>query len=82
MLFPETKTFAQEPDLEDLIEYLGSNDVVLIVNAEAYLLHLFYKDDSIKTKFRWGLLTQAAHEHWTFILGFFLPRDPGEELPW
>ncbi|XP_028399626.1 lipoxygenase homology domain-containing protein 1-like isoform X2 [Dendronephthya gigantea] len=52
MLFPETKTFAQEPDLEDLIAYLGSNDVVLIVNAEAYLQHLFYKDDGIKTKFR------------------------------
>lgn len=53
MLFPEIKTFAQEPDLEDLIAYLQGNDVVLIVNAEAYLQHLFFRDEGIKTKFRY-----------------------------
>ena len=56
----ETKTFAQEPDLEDLIEYLGSNDVVLIVNSEAYLQHLFYKDDGIKSRFRYGVVLLAC----------------------
>lgn len=52
ILFPEMKTFAEEPELEDLIEYLRSDDVVLIVNAEAYLQHLFFKDEEIKNKFR------------------------------
>ncbi|XP_046860542.1 lipoxygenase homology domain-containing protein 1-like isoform X2 [Xenia sp. Carnegie-2017] len=52
ILFPEMKTFAEEPELEDLIEYLRSDDVVLIVNAEAYLQHLFFKDEETKNKFR------------------------------
>ena len=45
-VFPETKTFAQNPGFnEDIVEYFGNNDLILI--AEGYLQNLFYKDDGI-----------------------------------
>ena len=52
MFFPETKTFAQNPGFnEDIIEYFGNNDLILI--AEAYFQNLFYKDvykDQVKVR--------------------------------
>lgn len=48
----ERKTYAHEPDLQDLIEYLQSDDVTLIVNAANYLQHLSYSDEQVKVKVR------------------------------
>ena len=42
----EAKAFAQNSGFnEDIIEYFGNNDLILI--AEAYFQNLFYKDDGI-----------------------------------
>ena len=51
-LFAERKTYAHEPDLQDLIEYLQTDDVTLIVNAANYLQHLSYSDEQVKIKVR------------------------------
>lgn len=51
-LFTERKTYAHEPDLQDLIEYLQTDDVTLIVNAANYLQHLCYSDEQVKIKVR------------------------------
>ncbi|XP_074616097.1 uncharacterized protein LOC141875648 isoform X1 [Acropora palmata] len=51
-LFAERKTYAHEPDLQDLLEYLESDDVTLIVNAANYLQHLSFSDDQVKIKVR------------------------------
>ena len=50
--FPERKTYAHEPDLQDLIEYLQSDDITLIVNSASYLQHLSYSDEQVKVKVR------------------------------
>ena len=50
--FSERKTYAHEPDLQDLIEYLQTDDVTLIVNAANYLQHLSYSDEQVKVKVR------------------------------
>lgn len=51
-LYAERKTYAHEPDLQDLIEYLQTDDVTLIVNAANYLQHLSYSDEQVKIKVR------------------------------
>ncbi|KAJ7392242.1 hypothetical protein OS493_013620 [Desmophyllum pertusum] len=51
-LYAERKTYAHEPDLQDLIEYLQTDDVTLIVNASNYLQHLSYSDEQVKVKVR------------------------------
>lgn len=51
-LYAERKTYAHEPDLQDLLEYLQSDDVTLVVNAANYLQHLCYSDEQVKTKIR------------------------------
>ena len=52
LLFIERKTYAHEPDLQDLIEYLQTDDTTLIVNAANYLQHLSYSDEQVKVKVR------------------------------
>ena len=52
LFFAERKTYAHEPDLQDLIEYLQTDDVTLIVNAANYLQHLSYSDEQVKIKVR------------------------------
>ncbi|XP_073234690.1 uncharacterized protein [Porites lutea] len=51
-LYAERKTYAHEPDLQDLIEYLQTDDTTLIVNAANYLQHLSYSDEQVKVKVR------------------------------
>ncbi|KAL9978718.1 hypothetical protein ACROYT_G016268 [Oculina patagonica] len=51
-LYAERKTYAHEPDLQDLIEYLQTDDVTLIVNSANYLQHLSYSDEQVKVKVR------------------------------
>ena len=56
LLFTERKTYAHEPDLQDLLEYLESDDVTLIVNAANYLQHLSFSDDQVKIKVRYVIV--------------------------
>jgi catenin delta-2 len=42
----------RNPDLEEVIEYLCHQSDVIKENAAAYLQHLCYNDDSIKSKTR------------------------------
>ena len=43
---------AREPNLNDVVDFLGSEDPVLVANAASYLQHLAYGDDSMKAKIR------------------------------
>jgi hypothetical protein len=42
----------RDPDLEEVIEYLNHTSDVIKENAAAYLQHLCYNDDNIKSKTR------------------------------
>ena len=42
----------RDPDLEEVIEYLTHTSDVIKENAAAYLQHLCYNDDNIKSKAR------------------------------
>ena len=42
----------RDPDLQEVIEYLGHTSDVIKENAAAYLQHLCYNDDNIKSKTR------------------------------
>ena len=42
----------RDPDLEEVIEYLTHTSDVIKENAAAYLQHLCYNDDNIKSKTR------------------------------
>ena len=44
---------AREPNLHDVVGFLGSEDVSLVANAASYLQHLAYGDDHMKAKIRW-----------------------------
>ena len=41
-----------EPNLNDVVDFLSSDDPSLVSNAASYLQHLAYGDDSMKSKFR------------------------------
>ncbi len=43
---------AREPNLNDVVDFLGSDDPALVSNAASYLQHLAYGDDSMKAKIR------------------------------
>ncbi|XP_048580672.1 uncharacterized protein LOC5511245 isoform X3 [Nematostella vectensis] len=51
-LYAELKTYAHEPDLQDLIEYLQTDDINLVVNSAYYIQHLCYNDEAVKGKIR------------------------------
>ena len=42
----------RKPNLNDIVDFLSSEDIVLVSNAASYLQHLAYGDDSMKTKKR------------------------------
>ncbi len=42
----------RDPDLQEVIEYLSHTSDVIKENAAAYLQHLCYNDDNIKSKTR------------------------------
>ncbi len=42
----------RDPDLHEVIEFLGNPNVVVKANAAAYLQHLCYMDDPVKAKTR------------------------------
>lgn len=44
-----------EPNLNDVIDYLSSPNPANVVNAASYLQHLAYGDDSMKTKIRYSI---------------------------
>ena len=50
LFFPEQRW--RDPDLEEVIEYLTHTSDVIKENAAAYLQHLCYNDDNIKSKTR------------------------------
>ena len=52
LFYTGRKTYAHEPDLQDLIEYLQTDDAVLIMNSASYLQHLCYSDEGVKAKIR------------------------------
>jgi hypothetical protein len=41
-----------EPNLNDVVDFLSSDDPSLVSNAASYLQHLAYGDDSMKSKIR------------------------------
>ena len=41
-----------EPNLNDVVDFLSSEDPSLVSNAASYLQHLAYGDDSMKSKIR------------------------------
>ena len=43
----------REPNLNDVVDFLGSEDPGLVSNAASYLQHLAYGDDSMKAKIRY-----------------------------
>lgn len=42
----------RDPDLHEVIQFLGNPNPVVKANAAAYLQHLCYMDDPVKTKTR------------------------------
>ena len=42
----------RDPDLHEVIEFLGNPNAVIKANAAAYLQHLCYMDDPVKAKTR------------------------------
>lgn len=42
-----------EPNLNDVVDFLSSEDPSLVSNAASYLQHLAYGDDNMKAKIRW-----------------------------
>ena len=56
-----------EPNLNDVVDFLSSDDPGLVSNAASYLQHLAYGDDNMKSKIRWAYCTfmhqsvQALH---------------------
>ena len=42
----------QEPNLNDVVDFLSNPDPTLIANAASYLQHLAYNDDQMKAKIR------------------------------
>ena len=55
----------RNPDLPEVIEFLGHDSNAIKANAAAYLQHLCYMDDGVKAKARSG--TKYGH-----LLSFFL----------
>ena len=53
MLGRLTVSQAKEPNLNDVIDFLSSDDPGLVANAASYLQHLAYGDDSMKAKIRY-----------------------------
>lgn len=56
----------QEPNLNDVVDYLTNSDSTLIANAASYLQHLAYNDDQMKAKIRQygaipALISQLRH---------------------
>ncbi len=43
---------SREPNLNDVVDFLGSENPGLVSNAASYLQHLAYGDDSMKAKIR------------------------------
>jgi len=41
-----------EPELQDVVKFLSSEDYIVVSNAASYLQHLAYNDDSMKNKIR------------------------------
>ena len=41
-----------EPNLNDVVDFLSSDDAGLVSNAASYLQHLAYGDDNMKSKIR------------------------------
>ena len=44
----------RDPDLHEVIEFLGNPNCVVKANAAAYLQHLCYMDDPVKAKTRYS----------------------------
>ena len=45
---------AHEPNLNDVIDFLSSQNPSNVANAASYLQHLAYGDDSMKAKIRYN----------------------------
>ena len=57
---------SQEPNLNDVVDFLSHTDPTLIANAASYLQHLAYNDDQMKAKIRQygaipSLISQLRH---------------------
>ena len=46
---------SQEPNLNDVIDYLSNDDPGVVIKAASYLQHLAFNDDSNKAKIRYVL---------------------------
>ena len=53
----------REPNLNDVVDFLSSEDLGLVSNAASYLQHLAYGDDSMKAKIR-SVLFPCWYEVW------------------
>ena len=53
----------REPNLNDVVDFLSSEDLGLVSNAASYLQHLAYGDDSMKAKIR-SVLFPYWYEVW------------------
>lgn len=57
---------AQEPNLNDVVDFISNTDPTLVANAASYLQHLAYNDDAMKAKIRQygaipSLISQLRH---------------------
>ena len=43
---------SHEPNLNDVVDFLGHSEPSMVANAAAYLQHLAYGDDNMKAKIR------------------------------
>lgn len=53
---------SNEPNLNDVIDYLSSPNPANVINAASYLQHLAYGDDSMKAKIRYICMYLVMYE--------------------
>jgi hypothetical protein len=56
----------RDPDLHEVIEFLGNPNCVVKANAAAYLQHLCYMDDPVKAKTRYSFEKNQVLSFFTF----------------